>query len=260
MARARAEHLVERMHALFFDKGAGDYIMAQSDGTIPAAKIRTDQPVPSGNAVALELYAKLARRTMSSEYRQRAHTLLAAVTGVAAGAPGSSGYVLKSADELLRGELGSVQFLARGRVRVALTRLGDDSARLDVEIAPGWHINAHKPLEDHFIPTVVSLQGPGKPQPTKVAYPEALERKLGFGRKQDGALRGQAFHSNHAAAPGQAGSRDRVRGAGLQRQGLSQSRNIESHIDADADRMIGRHAGYPVAQVWPITGMSREAL
>ncbi|MGI9410383.1 MAG: DUF255 domain-containing protein, partial [Hyphomicrobiaceae bacterium] len=176
----RAEQLTKRMHALFFDKEAGDYIMAKSDGTIPDAKIRTDQPVPSGNAVALELYAKLARRTMSNEYRQRAHNVLAAVSGVAAGSPASSGYVLKSADELLRGELGTVQFLALGRVRIALTRLDNDRAKLDIEIAPGWHINAHKPLEDHFIPTVVSLQGPGKPKPANVGYPEALERKLGF--------------------------------------------------------------------------------
>ena len=240
---ARAERLVERMHAAVLRQGAGDYIMAKSDGTIPAAKIRTDQPVPSGNAVALELYAKLARRTMSSEYRQRAHTLLAAVTGVAAGAPGSSGYVLKSTDELLRGELGTVQFLARGRVRVALTRLGDDSARLDVEIAPGWHINAHKPLEDHFIPTVVSSAGPRQTAADEGRLSRSARTQARLCRKQDGALRGQAFDSDHTAAPGQTGSRDRVRGAGLQRQGLPQSRNVESDIDADADRMIGRHAG-----------------
>ena len=176
----RAEQLTKRMHALFLDEAAGDYIMAKSDASIPDAKIRTDQPVPSGNAVALELYSKLARRTMSNEYRQRAHTVLAAVSGVAAGSPASSGYVLKSADEFLRGELGTVQFLALGRVRIALTRMDNTRARLDIEIAPGWHINAHKPLEDHFIPTVVSLQGPGKPEPTDVAYPKALVRKLGF--------------------------------------------------------------------------------
>ncbi len=187
----RAEQLADAMHIRFLDREAGDYVMARTDDPIPPAKVRTDQPLPSGNAAALELYARLARRTLSPDHRQRAHDLLAAVSGAAVQAPISSGYALKAADELLRGELGGVQYLGNGQVRVQLKRGGGGLPRLEIKIADGWHINGHRPLEDHFVATVVGLAGPGDPQPSAVGYPEAVVRKLGFSDKPMALYEGQ---------------------------------------------------------------------
>ena len=176
----RASELADVMHKLFLDGEARDYYMAKTDDPIPQPKVRSDQPLPSGNAVALELFAKLSRRTLSLEPRQRASDVLAASSGIAAQSPITSGYLLKSADEFLRGELGRVQFLGKGRVRVELKRTTPTKGTLHVTIAKGWHINAHKPLQDHYIPTQVNLQGPGDPMPTAVKYPKAIVQKLGF--------------------------------------------------------------------------------
>ena len=176
----RAETIGEEMHKLFHDGEVGDYVMARTDDPIPPAKIRNDQPVPSGSAVALELFSKLARRTLSTEYLQRAHKTLAAISGIATQSAASSGYALKSADELLRGELGTIQYIGKGRVRVSLERREKGELSINLHIAPGWHVNAHKPLEDHFIPTVVGLQGPDDPKPVGVDYPKPVVQKLGF--------------------------------------------------------------------------------
>ncbi|MGI9423253.1 MAG: DUF255 domain-containing protein [Hyphomicrobiaceae bacterium] len=176
----RAEQLAAEMHELFLDKDAGDYVMAKTDDPIPAAKVRTDQPVPSGNSVALELYAKLDRRTLSTQYRQRAHDLLAALSGISARAPAQSGYALKSADELLRGELGSRQYVGRGQVRLSLEQIDATTAKLHMSINPGWHVNSNKPLEDDFIATSITPLGTGTPTLANVAYPKAVVRKLGF--------------------------------------------------------------------------------
>ena len=176
----RAGELAEVMHKLFLDGEARDYYMAKTDDPIPQPKVRSDQPLPSGNAAALELFSKLSRRTLSLDHRQRANDVLAASSGIAAQSPGTSGYLLKSADEFLRGELGHVQFLGKGKVRVALERSSPTKGTLHVTIAEGWHINAHKPLQDHYIPTQVNLQGPGDPMPAAVKYPKPIVQKLGF--------------------------------------------------------------------------------
>ena len=172
--------ITKEMNRLFSDRDAGDYIMAETDDPIPPAKIRSDQPVPSGNSVALELLSKLSRRTLTVEYRQQASRLLAAVSGSAAATPVSSGYALKSADEFLRGELGTVQFLGKGRVRVTLDQSNPDEPMLKVGIAPGWHINSDKPLEDAYIATKVSVQGKGDSKLSAIGYPKPIVRKLGF--------------------------------------------------------------------------------
>ncbi|MGI9520467.1 MAG: DUF255 domain-containing protein [Hyphomicrobiaceae bacterium] len=180
---ARAERLATDMQRLYFDDTAGDYVMARSEDPLPPPKVRTDQPVPSGNSVALELFAKLARRTLSVDYDQRAHDLMAATSGTASREPASSGYALKSADEFLRGELGRRQYLGKGRVKTVLERVDAQRVNVRLKIAPGWHVNAHEPLEPHFIATAVRLHGPGDPQPLSVVYPQPQVRKLGFAEK-----------------------------------------------------------------------------
>ena len=63
----RAEQLTKEMDRLFSDRDAGDYIKAKTDDPVPPAKIRSDQPVLSGNSVALGLLSKLSRRTLTVE-------------------------------------------------------------------------------------------------------------------------------------------------------------------------------------------------
>jgi uncharacterized protein YyaL (SSP411 family) len=178
----RAEALAGDMVKLFRDGAAGDFYMTASASTFGKAKARTDGGTPSGNAAALELFAKLARRSRVPEHRVNGEALLAAVSGVAVGSPMSSGYSLLAADLLLRGGAGKRQFMAKGVVD-AKSRFDTASGALTVtlRIAPGWHVNSDKPLEEFFIPTELKVEGA---ESAKVTYPAALRRKLGFHDKE----------------------------------------------------------------------------
>jgi thiol:disulfide interchange protein len=49
-----------------------------------------------------------------------------------------------------------------------------------VKLSPGWHMNAHKPLDPYLIPTVLTLTPPEEITLERVAYPKAETRKFAF--------------------------------------------------------------------------------
>ncbi len=178
----RAEALAEDMVKRFRDEKAGDFYMTASINTFGKAKARTDSGIPSGNAAALELFALLAQRSRKPDHRLRGEALLAALSGIAIRSPQSNAYSLMAADMLLHGGAGPRQFLAKGTVDAK--GKFDPANRLltvSLRIAPGWHVNSDKPLEDFFIPTRLTVVGA---ENAAVTYPAAVRRKLGFHDKE----------------------------------------------------------------------------
>ena len=171
----RAVQLAQTMLARFLDAELGDFYMAASAEGFVRTKQRDDGELAGGNAAALELLARLARRHPSPEWRHRADALAAALSGIAIGAPIGSAYALMALDALERGETGSVQFAGKGNVRVAVERDGL-GAIVKLAIAPGWHVNANKPLDEFLVPTRLTVAGGG----AVVGYPEPIRRKLSF--------------------------------------------------------------------------------
>ena len=179
----RAELLVATMNRLFWDDKAGGYFMntdAVGIATMARPKDSTDGAVPSGNAVALHVLAKLAQRTGEEAYRRTANTLLAAFANSINRSPTAYSYLLRGAQHLANGAAGPQQYAARGAIRVN-ARVQASTLVVDLEIRPGWHINAHETLQEELIPTVVGLE---KPVPglrsAAVSYPEPVLKTLGF--------------------------------------------------------------------------------
>ena len=54
-----------------------------------------------------------------------------------------------------------------------------NSVNIYLRIAPGWHVNANKPLDEYFIPTKVSVKTKGL-ESKKIIYPATVKRKLRF--------------------------------------------------------------------------------
>lgn len=178
----RAETLTDEMVKRFRDDKAGDYYMTASAGTFGKAKARADAGTPSGNAVALEVFAKLSQRSRKPDHRLRGEALLAAISGVATGDVPSNAYTLYAADLLLRGAAGPRQFMAKGTVDArAILDAGKSELTVRLKMTPGWHVNSDKPLEEFFTPTVLKVEGAGD---AKVLYPQAVKRKLGFHDKE----------------------------------------------------------------------------
>ena len=175
----RAQQTVARVSKTFLDAKAGDYYMTAGDIAFGRTKLRNDGDMPSGNAVMLDVLARLSKRTLEPEYLLQAEALLVAVSGIALTDPVAYAYTLLAADQLLRGERGSRQYLAKGRVRATASYEAEAAElKVSIKIAPGWHINSREPLEDDFIAT--ELRVPATMARGDVAYPKAVERSFAF--------------------------------------------------------------------------------
>ncbi len=184
--RGRALELAEIMHDRFRDDAAGDYFLTEDVSTFMRGKERTDSALPAGNAVALDLFARLARRDGNPDHLNRGHRLLAALSGLALEVPATGATALAAADRLLRGETGHVHYFGKGTVRATVLRAETpDDIRISLSIAPGWHVNANKPLEDFLVPTEVRLSGhDAESAPITVRYPPPVRRRLGFAENE----------------------------------------------------------------------------
>jgi len=184
----RAEEVVEGMLARFWDKKSGGFFMnaVGSDSSLMIRpKDTNDGVIPSGNSVAVRTLAMLAKRTGKMLYQDRANVSISALSSDIVSHPIGYAYMLLGADELLHGEVSPRQYGAHGTLR-ATARLTADKQNVtwltvEFRISPGWHINAHEPLQEHLIPTVITLDGDDQSwQLGPVAYPRPEVFKFGF--------------------------------------------------------------------------------
>lgn len=173
-----AKMLARRMVELFEDKENGGYFLTEQATGFTRTKETDDSTMPSGNAAALELFARLTQRTPDVVWKQHMRNLQAAVTGIAATEPVGHAATLIAADIAERGESGPRQSAAHGAVRLTVARTPDMSGvSIRIKLAPGWHINAVNPRQDFLLPTRVKIDGI---PPTALKFPSAVDRKLGF--------------------------------------------------------------------------------
>lgn len=175
---AAAERLAEKMVDLFHDKAAGGLFLTRTATGFIRTKEIDDSTIPSGNGAALELFARLARRTQNVHWRQRTLEQQSALSGIAVAEPVSHAATLLAADIAIRGETGPRQAAAHGALQVSVSRLVDrNSARVRLHVQPGWHVNSVTPKQDFLLPTRVRVDGI---ESKAVSFPAAIERKLGF--------------------------------------------------------------------------------
>lgn len=188
----RAESLAETMTTRFEDPEAGDFFSTADNAGFGRIKSRSDVDQPSGNAVALDVLVRLARRTANPDYARKAEKTVAALSGLALKSPAGGVSILGAADRLASGETGSIQYGGNGAVRVEVMPSDkDDLVHLRLHVADGWHINADQPLEDHLIPTLMDLSdGRGSTEKTEsgassaqITYPEPAIKSLKFNSK-----------------------------------------------------------------------------
>ena len=177
----QAALLTDEMHNRFWDTDNGAYFMGGEQVAGAKLAIRPkdihDNAQPTGNSVAMRVLAKLFKRTGEPRFDARANELIVALSGPISESPSSFFYFLLGANEHLNGETGPQQYAARGRVAATAVR-NRDTLEVELNIAPGWHINSDKPIQDYLIPTQLQLSN-GKPV-AGVNYPEALYQTLNF--------------------------------------------------------------------------------
>lgn len=191
----QAESLVLTMNELFLDEQDGGYFMGAT--TVKGANLPVrpkslyDNAIPAGTSVAVRVLSQLFRRTGNDDYLTTAESVVSSMAGAIERGASNFAYLLIGVDELYNGENGSRQTTARGKVTVSALIADKDSETIDVvlDIADGWHVNAHKPIQDYLIGTAVKSSD-GELL-TSVKYPDPLHRKLGFDRNELALYEGQ---------------------------------------------------------------------
>jgi thiol:disulfide interchange protein DsbD len=92
--------------------------------------------------------------------------------------------------------------VVRGRLTVSHGR-----ATVEATIAPGWHVNAHRPRDKFLIPTTLEVKPPPGVRAGDVVYPEPVERRLAVAGEEpvllyDGTVRFTAPLEGEAAPGG----------------------------------------------------------
>ena len=183
----RAQAVTDTMLEQFWDSENGGFYMnpaSTADPIMVRPKSSRDSAIPSANAVALRVLAKLSRRSANLLYQKKAEATLAAFSSNIVASPISHAAMLMAANELHNGESGPRQFAAKGAVAVDAELDQQNRLRLDIAIKPGWHINSHQPLQDYLIATDVELDPrAGNRQLSDIRYPQPIVKTLGFQRE-----------------------------------------------------------------------------
>ena len=188
----RAEILVRTMLDKFQDAAGGGFFMNPELSETPMMarpKDNSDSALPSGNAVALRVLAMLTKRTAKNDYLHSAESSLSAFSSRIQAFPDAYSYMLLGAQDHLYKESGHQQYAARGAVKANVTvrRKKDQDLWLAISltIGPGWHVNAHQPLDSKYIATTVSIDQPNHGWTMdKVEYPQPLFKRLGFSQNR----------------------------------------------------------------------------
>ncbi|HWP64710.1 MAG TPA: cytochrome c biogenesis protein CcdA [Candidatus Limnocylindria bacterium] len=93
-------------------------------------------------------------------------------------------------------------------VRGTLAREGA-ALVVTVTIAPGWHVNAHRPRDEFLIPTTLEVTAPAGVQVGAVTYPAPVERVLSF--SEDPLLLYEGTITLRAPLTGEGGGRFEAR-------------------------------------------------
>ena len=184
----RARSLLEHMQGQFWDQANGGYFMSAPQGNAAPAMGRPkdiiDGAAPAGNAVALHAMARLARRPGEKghflELDARANALITAFANTINRNPSAFPYFLLAARVQADGQSGSMRYAAHGDIAVS-GRVQDHQLTVNIDMQPGWHINANHPLSDNLIPTVLQAAEQNTAWDlSAVSYPPPVKKTLGF--------------------------------------------------------------------------------
>ena len=174
----QARDMTDDMLKLFWDDTNGGFFINIPDDKLLMIRPKSpnDGAIPSGNSVAVRVLAMLAKRTGADIYREYANTTINSFANTISNSPDNYAYMLLGVDELLHGEIKKHQYGSNGNVKASL-QLTNTEFMLTINIKPGWHINAHKPLQSNLIATVLTIEK-SKWQLKAIEYPEPKYQSL----------------------------------------------------------------------------------
>ncbi len=174
----QAQQISDDMQARFADKGKA-MRMTETVGPLGPFRPLDDTEIAGGNAQALRLLDGLDRRR--ARIGEAAPVLAASLAIDGLNRPASRGGLLHALTLQANGPVGTLRLSSGGAVRIfPFADRANRRITLKFRLAQGWHINAHKPLEDYLIG--MEIMANATPAPL-ASYPAAEIKKLGFSAK-----------------------------------------------------------------------------
>jgi uncharacterized protein YyaL (SSP411 family) len=148
-----------------------------------------DRERPASSAVLLRSLAQLDRRSPDAEFPAAAGKVAKALRGLA-DRPGHAS-LATAMNDLESPAPRSIAHAAEGRVRLSVHVAPGSEPRIYVlaRIAPGWHINTDKPLQDHLRPTRIRVANQDE---AAIEYPTGRRLRLGTPGEEVAVFEGAA--------------------------------------------------------------------
>lgn len=178
----RAQQITQHMLKHFKDSNTGGFLISSNKAQknlIVSLVTARDDAISSGNSMAAQTLARLYRRTGNTDYRQAARDVISAFSTQLLANPESLSGMLVAANLLNQSEITTTQYAAKSKVTLKTTLL-NQQLKLNIDIEPGWHINASRVLDAHLIPTTLSAVPDHCSSLSKIHYPEGNIVSLGF--------------------------------------------------------------------------------
>jgi hypothetical protein len=187
---AFARELMEVVLARFSHEEGGFYFTADDhEQLLVRSRSGIDRAIPSGNGVAARVLHRLGEATGDDRYSEAARRTVAAFGGLMARyTRATESLVLASAliGAQPQAEPGDGLSAREGNLRVSwaggpiqVPAGGRAAFSLEVEIDPGFHIQAHRPTADHLIATRLRVAGAEGLTLEDVTYPQAHLEEIG---------------------------------------------------------------------------------
>lgn len=177
----RASTLMNEMEEKFAAVEGGYYLGDDSvGGTTLVSRPRDihDASTPSGNGVALSVFARLHDRTGERNFDQTAQRLVSTFAGLLTEQRGGLSAMLSGLGMHTENGRARIQFAGRGTARAEAHATADGRVEVQVSLADGWHLNSAEPLQDYLI-GVDLLDGAGQSLADR-SFPSPTVRKLAF--------------------------------------------------------------------------------
>ena len=165
-----------------WEKKITPYRMTETEDGIGTFPPLDDNPIPSGNALALRLLHTIAEKNGIPEHKKKTLLLASALSGHALRNPQMRGTLVNAVNAANNGNTGFIRDTAKGNVKVHLKlNRQTKKATIKISIKPGWHINSNTPLEEYLIPTEITLDS--EKLATK-AFPKPEIKSLSFNKEK----------------------------------------------------------------------------
>jgi len=179
----RIEQLVQQMNTDFWDQQNFGFHMSTGKKHLNLSlKQIYDDALPSANGIAYQVLVKLSARTTNPDYATQAQKLLGTVSSLIKKDPYSYTSFIQGLNNVMNGEVSTVQYAYQGRIRVHTQMLDNDELLVNLSLNPLWHINSNRPLQDSLIATQVINMDAEHWAIIKASYPKGELAKLGFSK------------------------------------------------------------------------------